>query len=217
MKPVVAIIFFLTACQVSTTTLPIATPTVPPIITPSSPPLTQLTVEPAKLYLVAGDSKLVKAMAYRADGTLESTGKLSFKWSSEDRTIAQVDETGKILAIKAGETHIKTTLADSSLEQRTQVVVVAKTSEVKVIVTPTQLQLKISQQAMVQATVILPDGSKNANVNWSSSDDRILAVNPSGAGAQVTALSPGTATAVATYIGKDSTDKGFITVEVQSE
>jgi uncharacterized protein YjdB len=45
-------------------------------------------------------------------------------------------------------------------------------------VDPFRTTLVLGQQKKFYAVVYLPDGQRNGNVRWSSSDDRIAVVNP---------------------------------------
>ena len=112
-------------------------------------------------------------------------------WKSSDASVASVDNSGKVTAVKAGSATITVTTTDGSKTATCSVTVTAKTIEVN------DVGLDKSEMEMVagdsyQFTVTLkPDNASDKTLSWSSSDENVATVDNSG---KVTAISEGKVT-----------------------
>lgn len=124
-------------------------------------------------------------------------------WSSSDETIAKVDSTGKVTAVKAGNATITATAnSDTNIKASCTVTVSAATVAVtSVTLDKTNLELAVNGTYILKATVA-PNNASNKEVTWSSSDATVAKVDGDG---KVTALKDGTATITVT--AKDGSEK----------
>lgn len=152
-------------------------------------------VEPSNILMRAGDEKIINSYVYMEDGSVDNTNG-NITWESEDRSIAEIETTGKLKAIRTGETGIFAKHKTGKVTTRVIAKILGKKIVEKIVVTPTSLDLKILQTGELLATVYMADGTKNGNVLWSSSDNTIAKVSEFG---KVTAIKKGTTTVVATF------------------
>ncbi|MDE5744884.1 MAG: Ig-like domain-containing protein, partial [Paramuribaculum sp.] len=115
----------------------------------------------------------------------QNTTDQSVTWTSEDETIATVDETGKVTAIKPGTTNITATTANG----------IAKSCEINVIVilaydiTLNIKETEISQgESRLLTATVSPKNATDKTVIWTSEDATIATVDETG---KVTAIKPG--------------------------
>jgi len=140
-----------------------------------------------------------------ATGTPEDATDKSVAWSSSDESIATVDETGKVTALKVGSATIKVKTTDGGKETSCAVTVTPIPVE-GVTVEPTQVEVKEGETVQLKATVSPAEADQE--VEWRTSDSQIATVDANGL---VTAIKPGTV-----YIAvrsKTYTDK-FVSCEV---
>ena len=124
-------------------------------------------------------------------------------WSSSDETIAKVDSTGKVTAVKAGNATITAT-ANSDTNIKASCTVTVSTANVavtSVTLDKTSLDLAVNGTYTLTATVA-PANASNKAVSWVSSNESIAKVEGEG---KVTALKDGTATITVT--AKDGSGK----------
>ena len=124
-------------------------------------------------------------------------------WSSSDETIAKVDSTGKVTAVKAGNATITAT-ANSDTNIKASCTVTVSTANVavtSVTLDKTSLDLAVNGTYTLTATVA-PANASNKAVSWVSSNESIAKVEGEG---KVTALKDGTATITVT--AKDGSKK----------
>ncbi|MFN8670919.1 MAG: Ig-like domain-containing protein [Candidatus Sericytochromatia bacterium] len=152
-------------------------------------------IEPSGVVLRAGEEKVLTAFVYMPNGDSDTSNK-NIIWDSSERGILDIDEKGKIKAIRAGESSITAKFKDTDIVNRIVVSVIDKKIVDKIDVSPTELKLKVGESANVKATVNLTDGTKNSNIIWTSSDNTIAIVNEEG---KVTAIKQGNASIVANY------------------
>jgi uncharacterized protein YjdB len=152
-------------------------------------------IEPSSLVIRSGEEKNLIAFVYMEDGKIDTTN-TDIIWESEERGIADIDPKGKLKAVRAGEVGILAKFKDSKISNRILVSVIGKKLVDKIVITPNVLNMKVDDLADVIATVNLTDGTKNGNVEWSSSDNTIVVVNEFG---KVSAKKEGTASIIATY------------------
>ena len=118
-------------------------------------------------------------------------------WSSSDKTIATVSETGLVTAIAAGEATITALAGDITAE----CVVIVERAEVavsEVQITPAgPLTIEPNEEIQLTATV-LPENATERSVVWACDDAEVLSISENGL---VKALTEGTAMVTATAGG----------------
>ncbi|WP_310605011.1 Ig-like domain-containing protein [Anaerosporobacter sp.] len=129
---------------------------------------------------------LYRNQTYQLSAKVSSN--LTPKWKSNKKSVAIIDETGKITAIKHGTALISATI--DGITRTCNVTVESPT----ITLSSTELSLAVSQTAKLSAVV----SSKNTPV-WSCSNSNVLDVSKDG---KVTALKKGTAYV---YVSEDGT------------
>ncbi len=110
---------------------------------------------------------------------VENTTKQSLKWSSSDESVATVDATGTVTALKNGQTTITVTTKDGKFKASS---IVTVTDE---IVSVTGASISGSSSVTVGKTIKLkayvePTNASNKAVTWESSDEEIAYVDKFG-------------------------------------
>lgn len=153
---------------------------------PTTVAVTGVSLNKQTLSLVEGDSETLTATVIPSNATNKAVS-----WKSSDASVASVDNSGKVTAVKAGSATITVTTTDGSKTATCSVTVTAKTIEVN------DVGLDKSEMEMVagnsyQFTVTLkPDNASDKTLSWSSSDENVATVDNSG---KVTAISEGKVT-----------------------
>ena len=114
-------------------------------------------------------------------------------WSSSNEEVATVDQTGKVTAKKRGTATITATTTDGTNLSASCEVTVLQLA-ISITLDQQAKTLNVSETFTLVPTV-LPYNANNKSVSWTSSNSTVASVNSQG---QVTALSPGTATIIAT-------------------
>ena len=128
--------------------------------------------------------------------TIDSGGSddITITWSSDDESIATVDNEGTVTAISEGTATITATTNDgTNLSASCEVTVTPKTVK-SISLDEKAITLERNETAQLTVTV-LPEDADNKAVTWSSDDESIATVDDEGT---VTAISEGTATITAT-------------------
>jgi len=115
-------------------------------------------------------------------------------WTSSDKTIANVDTTGKVTSIKAGTATITVTTVDGSKTATCDVTVNDPIKVTSVSLNKTSDDLTVGDVDNL-TSVITPNNAVNKNVTWTSSAMSIATVDTTG---KVTAVGVGTATITVT-------------------
>ena len=148
-------------------------------------PVSGVTVEPSTLSLEEGATSQISAKVSPTDATNSSV-----TYSSSDETIATVDNTGKVTAVKAGNADITVTTVDGGKTAVCKATVTAKPIEVTgVTLDKTTLSLEEGATGNLVATVAPSNASYKA-VKFTSSDEAIATVDNTG---KVTAVKAGNA------------------------
>lgn len=153
---------------------------------PTTVAVTGVSLNKQTLSMVEGDSETLTATVAPSNATNKAVS-----WKSSDASVASVDNSGKVTAVKAGSATITVTTTDGSKTATCSVTVTAKTIEVN------DVGLDKSEMEMVagdsyQFTVTLkPDNASDKTLSWSSSDENVASVDNSG---KVTAISEGKVT-----------------------
>lgn len=185
------------------------TPTETPAPTPAAVAATSLKVSVSKLTLKAGASRTVSAIAAPAN----TTDKVVY--TSQNPSVATVNDAGKITAKAAGKTKI--TVKAGSKEKTIAVTVTKKAVKVK------SLKMKKAALTMNKGTQtyvsykVNPTGA-TTTLKWKSSNKNVAAVDQTG---KIVAKKAGKATITVTVNGKKATVKVSVvdpctSVKVQS-
>lgn len=174
---------------------------------PTTVAVTGVTLNKTSLSLVEGNSETLTATVSPDNATNKAVS-----WKSSDASIASVDGTGKVTAVKAGSATITVSTTDGSKTATCSVSVTPKTISVTgVAIEPSTLEIKEGATFQLKATVS-PAGASQA-VDWASPSPHIATVDQNGL---LTAVAPGTVRIVVR--SKAFTDKqGFCDVTVTQD
>lgn len=174
---------------------------------PTTVAVTGVTLNKSSLSLVEGNSETLTATVSPDNATNKAVS-----WKSSDASIASVDGTGKVTAVKAGSATITVSTTDGSKTATCSVSVTPKTISVTgVAIEPSTLEIKEGATFQLKATVSPADASQA--VDWASPSPHIATVDQNGL---LTAVAPGTVRIVVR--SKAFTDKqGFCDVTVTQD
>ena len=127
----------------------------------------------------------------------ENTFDKTIKWSSSNNSVANIDEDGNIVALKAGTAIIKGSM-NKIANDSCKVVVIQPAESISL---QTTAEMYIGTSLRLTATV-LPEDVTDNTVTWSTSDAAIATVDTEG---NVTAVAVGEATITATCGDKSAT------------
>jgi len=164
-------------------------------------PVASVSLNKADLTLSKGNLETLAATVSPSDSSNKNV-----TWSSSDETIATVDQTGKVTALKAGTTTITATTEDGRKTAACNVTVTQPVTGISL--NKTDLTMTNGGIEVLTATVE-PEDSSNNNVTWSSSDPTVAKVDQSG---KVTALKAGTTTITVTTEDGNKTATCHVTV-----
>lgn len=120
--------------------------------------------------------------------------KLTIEWTSSDKSVATVDETGTVTAVAAGEADVTASVKDADI---------AASTHIKVVVTPTDVVAPESIDLVTNGentksldAKLIPADATNVKLAYESSDESIATVDETG---KVTAVANGECT-ITTYV-----------------
>ena len=148
-----------------------------------------ITVSPDSKSLAVGGTVQLSATVTPNNATNKE-----YTWSSDDETVATVDETGLVTALKIGTCSITATAKDASGESGTCAITVEATKVSTISVLPESATIKVGATQQLSASV-LPNDATNKEYEWSSDDETVATVSADGL---VTALKAGTCSIKAT-------------------
>jgi uncharacterized protein YjdB len=133
-------------------------------------------------------------------------------WSSDDETVATVDQNGLVVAVGAGTATITTTTTDGSNLSASCTVTVEPNVVIATSIELNQLSADVTEGETLQLTAtVLPEEATDKSVAWSSSDEAVATVDQNGL---VTAVGAGTATVTATTMdGSNLSASCTVTIE----
>ena len=167
--------------------------------------VTGVTVLPTSKTVIEGETFTITANVSPADADNKAVN-----WSSSDETVATVDNTGKVTALKAGSSTITATTEDGGKTATTSVTVEKKIISVTgITVDPTSKTITEGETFTITATVS-PADADNKSVNWTSSAPAVASVDNTG---KVTTHKPGNVTITATTSDGGKTATTSVTVE----
>ncbi|MBB6637400.1 polysaccharide lyase family 8 super-sandwich domain-containing protein [Cohnella thailandensis] len=152
---------------------------------------------PASLTLAETESQAIAPILAPADTTEKE-----LTWSSDDTSVATVDDAGNVTALSAGTAHVTAAAASNpSLFGTTEVTVTpeVKVDSIEILDHPDTVRLDDTLQLSAR---VLPDNATRPGVSWSSSDPAVLDVDRTG---KLTAKLEGTATITAAAGGQSAT------------
>ncbi|MBO4340872.1 MAG: leucine-rich repeat protein [Bacteroidales bacterium] len=162
-----------------------------------SVPVESVSLNNTSLTLKQGQSATLVATVKPNDATDKSVS-----WSSSDSSIAQVDQNGKVSAVKEGSATITAKAGEKQatckITVQKQVIAVESVS-----LNQTSLTLEEGQFSTLTA-IVKPDNATNKTVTWSSSAPENASVDQNG---KVSALKAGSATITAKAGEKEATCK----------
>ena len=171
-------------------------------------PVTGVTLDQATLELLGGSMAPLVATVQPADATNKDV-----TWSSDDETVATVDNAGIVTALAAGTATITVTTVDGAKTATCAVTVTAMGGAAVAVTGVTldqaTLELETGETATLVATV-QPADATNKDVTWSSDDETVATVDNAGI---VTALAAGTATITVTTVDGAKTATCAVTVD----
>ncbi|MGN1232879.1 MAG: Ig domain-containing protein [Candidatus Cryptobacteroides sp.] len=157
---------------------------------PKEVKVTGISLDKTGIEMVEGETTTLTATVTPSDATDKS-----ITWASNAPGIAEVNDNGKVTAIKAGEATITATTKDGGKTATCKITVKAATIAVTgVTLDKTDISLEIGKSEELAATV-LPAEATNKNVTWSSDKPEIASVDAAG---KVTGVSIGEATITVT-------------------
>ena len=131
-------------------------------------------------------------------------------WSSNDNSIAEVDQKGIITGVAVGVVDIIATTEDGGFTDNCAVTVQAEPVSVTgVFLNESSMTLVGNESGKLIAT-IEPSNAANKNINWSSSDENIVTVNDEG---RIIGKGEGTATITVTTEDGNYSDDCVVTVD----
>ena len=151
--------------------------------------VTGVTVNHQTLTLYEGASETLTATVTPADAKNRNVS-----WKSSDTSVASVDQSGKVTAVKAGTATITVTTEDGGYQATCRVTVNEDRRVTGVKVSPSTATMYVGDSRTLVATVE-PANAENKNVSWTSSDTSVASVDQSG---KVTAVKAGSATITVT-------------------
>lgn len=165
-------------------------------------PVQSVELNQTTLELIAGKEATLTATVKPDDATNKTV-----TWSSNNETVATVDNNGKVTAKAAGEAIITAKVGDKQATCNVKVTA-AEVAVESITLDKNSLELKAGNNATLTATVS-PEGATNKDVTWTSDKPEIATVE----GGTVTAKAAGTAIITVTTVdgGKTATCKVTVT------
>lgn len=136
-------------------------------------PVKKIQLEDGKKEVAAGSTLQLTAVC--APDNASITG---VTWTSQNPTIATVDENGTVTGLKKGNAKITATATDGSRTAGSVIVRVTQPVTMITVKTP-EIQVTVGKSAQAKATA-QPDTASDRKLVWSSSDETIATVNSYG-------------------------------------
>ena len=167
--------------------------------------VSSITLSSSNLNISKGQSKTLTATV--APSNAENK---TLQWSSSDSSVATVDQSGKVTALKIGSAKIYATATDGSGVKGSCTITVEGIKVSSITLSSSNLNISKGQSKTLTATVA-PSNADNKSLQWSSSNTSVATVDQNG---KVTAVKGGTATIYATATDGSGT-KGSCAVSVE--
>lgn len=171
---------------------------------PAAPiPVTAIALNKQATTIGIGDSETLTINYTPADA---NTGK-AVAWTSNNTSVATVDNSGKVTGVSAGSATITATSTTDNTITASCVVTVQAVAVTGVSINPTSANLQIGGSTDLTYT-ILPANATDKSVSWSSSNTSVATVN----NGHVTAIAAGMATITVTTTDGNKTATCSVTV-----
>ena len=149
-------------------------------------PVTGITLDKEEITINVNETAKLTASIIPEDAGIKTV-----IWSSDDESVATVDNTGKVAAVGRGTVTITATTEDGGYTATCEVTVIQSVTGMTL--DKEELIVGVNLTAELIATVE-PENANNKNVTWTSSDESVATVDESG---RITAVRLGTATITA--------------------
>ena len=166
-------------------------------VTQTGAPVTSLYLNKGTLGLQIGESEKLIATVTPSDAPIS--------WSSGNRSVATVDQTGNVTAVGNG-TAIITVRTDNSLTATCTVTVSTAVANISLNKTSLALAPEVSETLIATIT---PSSASNQSITWSSNNTSVATVDYNG---KVSAIAKGTATITAKTVDGNKTATCTVTV-----
>lgn len=153
-------------------------------------PVTAVILNKTSLSLAKGSSETLTATVSPHDATDNTV-----KWSSDNPSVATVDQSGRVTAVNSGNATITASAGDVSATCEVSVFIPVTS----ITLSSTDLKLLVGETAVLEATV-LPEDATDKNVTWWSSYPDVATVE----GGMITAVGFGQADIVAQVGGQSA-------------
>ena len=175
------------------------------LVTVTAIPVSSVSLNKTELTLTVGaDVQLIATVAP------ENATNKNVTWTSNNESIATVDNTGKVTAVSAGTANITVTTVDGSKTATCEVTVSNPVVNVTgVTLNKDTLNLAVGGNETL-IPMVSPTNATNKQVNWSSSDTSVATVDANSG--EVTGVAPGSAGITATTADGNFTAVCLVTV-----
>jgi trimeric autotransporter adhesin len=178
-------------------------------VTGAQPSVVSITLQPATLSLIVGQTQQLTAIANFSDGSTKDVTSAA-TWSSSNAVVAAISNGGLVTSVAAGQAYISATL--TGIQGSTPVAVAAKIVT-SIRLAPTSATLAVGVLQQLQASGAYNDGSTRditAVASWQTSNRQTSnsAIASVGSNGVLTAVAPGLATITA------SLDNGTASVAI---
>ncbi|MDR0232854.1 MAG: Ig-like domain-containing protein [Dysgonamonadaceae bacterium] len=164
-------------------------------------PVTGVTLNKTELTLNTTETEILIATVNPSDASNKTVS-----WTSNNESVATIDQTGKITALKAGTAIVKVTTEDGEFTATCQITVLQPITGISLNKTELTLNVKLSETLLA---TVLPQDASNKQVQWSCDNEDVAVVDQTG---QVTAVKIGTAIITATTVDGNHTATCNVTV-----
>ena len=138
-----------------------------------------IAIEPKTAQLVLGSTEDAAQLKLTLKVTPENAEYKTATWASSDKSIATVDENGKVQALKGGKVTITATTTDPQSTATASAAITVGDSVHSIRLSKTSLRIQKGKSETLTATVG-PEAALNKAVVWSSSNERIATVDARG-------------------------------------
>lgn len=108
-------------------------------------------------------------------------------WTSDDVTVATVDDNGNIEALKMGETIIRGTTVDGEFVAQLELSVLDVISVTGIAFEEDNIEMFVGENLLKANVIITPEDATNKTLHWTSNNDKIVDINAG----LLTAVAPG--------------------------
>ena len=152
--------------------------------------VSSITLSDSSLVLNVNASANLKASIFP-----ENASKKTVSWESSDPSVITVSNSGSVRALSPGTATIKCTSDDgSNIQAACTITCIQMVNSVKIDSSQRTINLSKGKTNQLK-TIVLPENATDKNLNWSSSDPKIVSVSSSG---KIQAVSGGAATITCT-------------------